>query len=1691
MSWMTQAEREVLFGFLRTRTQPDATTTPQIQTTTATTAIVKEQRPQWDACPKLDHQKENTVWPFWWYFERVLHKAQIPENLYIGRMLTCPKIAEPTQNAIATLLQKLKEQNHPDATNYQAFQLRICRQWGWVDPERECLHAMNKIRAPDKLSFRNKIEDMYNVYLRIRRWKGRTDHDTSILLKYYYDHLPETVADELRQEASDLLRANANGSEVYEKIVRKMPIKFGSEILEDATATPTKAAQAMEKFRGRQFEGRQRQRNEGAKDSDIKRQKTQSSGPQSRKDGQPFQRYQDDPQKRTQTDTRPRSRNRRCWFCNQRDCPDRRKCQQDARNARAKAVKDKESSLDRGSKLQDRSRSPIVLTDDDTPRSVNSNVRYQSKQYELRPELTETHIKAQTIIRKQQEEREPRREVADVIQTVKIGVINRPEAIIMVRIDNTMRTALQDTGATRSFLRPGITTNTRKSSGIEVELADNSIKKIELEAEVHIKIGEAEVNHVFLIMEGLTTDCIIGMDLMRKMDITVRASQDEITVKGESIKFIRRKLAKRIERECKLSIKTSLCSQENPRKEFCLFAKLKGITVETTEPENAWENSVMETNLTDKQRKLMRAFLAARNEYFANKLKPLGQINMRYAHRVKPSGNPIKRKIKPLSPAMIEEQSKQLKKMLELGVIQPSASDWAAIPSFSPKKDGTWRFNINFRGINKRCEADSYPIPRAPDLLETFEGMNWFSKLDASMGYWQVPIHPEDRKYCSFICQEGQFEFCRMSFGLMNAPATYQRMNDDVLKTVLRKFAVVYIDDVMVYSKTFEEHMEHLRVVMDLVYQSGQLLRADKCDFCKREVEYLGHMVGSGGRRMCTAKLRKILGLPRPHDKESIRRFLGITGYYRAYIKDYARIANPLTELTKQDNQFNWNEECEQAFLILQKEFEKNAVLEYPDYSKTFIIECDASGTGVGAVLLQETTRNGVKKDLPVFFASRKLTPGERKWPIRDKEALAIVWALATFRHHILGRHFIVRSDHQSLEWLMEAKTGRLARWSLMLSEYEPFTIQYKSGKVNKKADALSRIYESSEILPEIATVAAIGMKHSQPTGISNKIEEWKIRFMEATPSKPNLIRTQRLDNFCLKRISNPAEYPTFIVQDQILGITVAGKFKPVLPLIYVDQVIKAIHHNPLSAHMGVKRTAARVAELFVIPKLRQHVQRIVGGCQICLSRKQPIQRAGWLASKPPTKIWEQVAMDFAGPYPESNEYNQYVLVMVDNFSKYVEIVPCKHMDAITVINAFYERIICRHGCPERILSDNHRHFKNTALRSVCDIFGIYPAYITPYYPQGNGQAERFMRNLNDSISMLCDNLTDDWCSYIPGVQFAYNTSVHSVTGITPFFMNHGRNPRMPYEQEYQPDVQGRVTRMKYLRRMRNVIANSHRFATDKCREAWLHLATAYNRTRKDIKVEIGQWVLIRNTPVSLQPLESGRKLPLKWSEPMKVTAVRTSGKAFEVEAWDGTKRMVNISRLLPIPPDSWKPDKIQIQSIFKEVADNYTLRDDTFAEDLEDDDQAWYITERRVTTIHHPQPVSTTLPKEIPQVEERLHAQPEQPNPLPESIVTIDPTADPKQAATASAFDDADGWDDDIVVVIEEDPTAWEHPNVETIGNIADTPNMSPGNVSAPGEVPRYYTRRQKQLDIDCGKDVSDKLLAEYQPKRQSRRQR
>ena len=1052
--------------------------------------------------------------------------------------------------------------------------------------------------------------------------------------------------------------------------------------------------------------------------------------------------------------------------------------------------------------------------------------------------------------------------------------------------------ALIDTGSSYSIVNDVHAKTTQYVTPQRVKLADGSIYEMDRATTLTFQIGEKIFEQRFYAVSEACVPILLGMDFLERYGIIISPSHRTITLAdGEQVEMVTAALPRRL----------AAILQQRARGD----RKIEPV-VDKDYPRPTPGNATM----TSDQRQIAQKLLDEHAYCLASKDRPLGLVTGLY-HRVRPTGEPFKARLAALSPAQLEVQQNCIDEMVKYGVVQPSCSDWASRPSFAPKKDGTVRFCLNFRKLNQFVAKDNYPLPRAPDLLENLGKKNFFTSLDAAMGYWQIPIHPDDRKYTAVITQAGLYEFIRMPFGLSNAPATYQRMMDQILKDGLRKFTCVYLDDVLIYSDTFKEHLIHVRKCMQWMAEAGLLLKAKKCSFFEEETQFLGHTVGKGQIRMTDDKIRKVIDFPRPTNVKEVQSFLGVTGYYRKFVRDYATIASPLNDLTKHATEWDWTIETETAFQTLKKCFNENVPLAMPNYDLPFIIDTDASDIAVGAVLGQIDANNNER---PVFFSSKKLSAAEKKWPVRDKEALAILYGCQVFRHHILGRPFTVRSDHHSLQWLMDAQTGRIARWATMLAEYEPFEIKYRKGEQNKVADALSRVYAWSECMPDIAFALAaqasdaIGKK---PTSSPpNPLDYLDI------PSDTMLKLAQANDTFCIKQrnrlldndVASRPKTANYLIRDGFIGLDRNGKFAPILPEIYVNKFVEQVHCHPMTGHMGARRTAARASEMYVIPNLRKISRDRCNNCLLCTKRKTVAPKVGDLASTPPTKAWGMISMDYCGPYPTSINGNKYVLVIIDQFTKFVLLTPCARADAHTTYRALYEKVICHHGYPEKLLSDNGKHFRNTMIAAVCATFRIFQTFSSPYYPQGDGQVERFMRNMNDSLACLTNGKIDKWCEYVHGVQAAYNMTPHAATCIPPYTLLHGASPP-------SLDSTRHVARPTYVNkdaqeeaeRLKRIIVESGKIVRANVERAWLSRALTYNRGRSKVSVSVGQRCLIRLTPAQLHAQSAG-KFRVRWSDPVLVTNVKESGKAFEVQDSDGRTFIVNATRMLPLPPTAWLP---------------------------------------------------------------------------------------------------------------------------------------------------------------------------------------
>lgn len=413
------------------------------------------------------------------------------------------------------------------------------------------------------------------------------------------------------------------------------------------------------------------------------------------------------------------------------------------------------------------------------------------------------------------------------------------------------------------------------------------------------------------------------------------------------------------------------------------------------------------------------------------------------------------------------EVNNQIDKMLKQKIIQPSTSPWSSPLWVVPKKlDASgkrkWRIVIDYRKLNDITIGDAYPLPNIEDILDQLGHSKYFTTLDLASGFHQIPMKKCDQMKTAFTTPLGHYEYTRMPFGLKNAPATFQRLRNSILTGLQGIECFLYLDDIVVYASSLDEHTIKLSKIFQRLRQNNLKLQPDKCEFLKREVAYLGHVISEDGVRPNPIKIEAIKNFPRPQNQKSIKSFLGLVGYYRKFIKNFAQLAKPMTLLLKKDISFEWKTEQKQSYNKFKDILITEPLLQYPDFNKEFILTTDASNVAIGSVLSQGI----IGQDLPIAYASRTLNNSEQNYSTTEKELLSIVWSIKHFRPYLYGRKFKIVTDHRPLTWLFNCKDpgSKLVRWRLKLSEYE-YEIVYKPGKMNSNTDALSRPYTEINII--------------------------------------------------------------------------------------------------------------------------------------------------------------------------------------------------------------------------------------------------------------------------------------------------------------------------------------------------------------------------------------------------------------------------------------------------------------------------------------------------------------------------------------------------------------------------------------------------------------------------------------------------
>lgn len=638
-----------------------------------------------------------------------------------------------------------------------------------------------------------------------------------------------------------------------------------------------------------------------------------------------------------------------------------------------------------------------------------------------------------------------------------------------------------------------------------------------------------------------------------------------------------------------------------------------------------------------------------------------------------------------------------------------------------------------------------YASPVIEDLLDELHGAKVFSKLDLRAGYHQIRMKEEDIHKTAFRTYFGHFEYLVMPFGLSNAPGTFQALMNRIFGKYLRKFILVFFDDILIFSKSLEEHKEHLEIVLALLRQHQLFAKLSKCAFAVHKVEYLGHVISGQGVSTDPSKIQAIADWNTPDSATKLRSFLGLAGYYRRFIKDYGVICRPLHDLLKK-GKFLWTERQQTAFETLKNALITAPVLALPNFSLPFILETDASGTGIGAVILQEGRA--------VAYYSSALCPRNAALSTYEKEALAIVEALKRWRHYFLGSKLVIKTDQQSLKFITEQKISEGIQHKLLMKLLEfDFTIQYKKGITNKVADALSR-------------------KFQQIFSMSQAVPLWAQEIADTYSSDP--VYRPIWEKLLLH---NPTEYGDYKLTSGLIrfkGAIVVGNSQELR-----SRLLTALHASPVGGHSGMRATYHRIKTIFYWPGLKQDTEKFISECPICQrSKHEQCPYPGLLEPLPtPDMAWVHISMDFIEGLPCS-QGKEVILVVVDKFTKYAHFLSLEHPYSVhTVAHAFIDNIIRLHGPPRLIISDRDRIFTSNLWKNIFAALKVELRYSTSYHPQTDGQTERVNQCVENYLRCMTASAPTKWLSWLPLAEYWYNTTYHTALKITPFQAMYGFPP--------------------------------------------------------------------------------------------------------------------------------------------------------------------------------------------------------------------------------------------------------------------------------------------------------------------------
>lgn len=782
---------------------------------------------------------------------------------------------------------------------------------------------------------------------------------------------------------------------------------------------------------------------------------------------------------------------------------------------------------------------------------------------------------------------------------------------------------------------------------------------------------------------------------------------------------------------------------------------------ELTDPDMIEGNPLPEEQreLSEEQKALL-AELVEKFKLLGN--VPLGRTNV-IAHDIDTGDNkPCFTGTRPMSPAKEKKVEEEFLRFKSLGVIEPAQTSFRnAMTVVERMKMGKLKLRLclDSRKLNAITKVEKYDLPRIDVILSRLGQAKFISKVDLKDAYLQIPLTERSKeKTAFFVRNHGVWQFITMPFGLVNCSATMQRLMDTLFGD-LDGQVFVYQDDLVIVNEDFESHLKALAIVAERLKKANLSINFEKSGFCLRNMRYMGYVVDELGLRPDPGKISCVLKVPLPTTVTELRRFVGMAGWYRRFIKPFATLAAPLHDLIKgggKGRRLVWNENAIRSFEAMKKELVSAPLLQAPDFNKPFIISCDASDGCIGGVLSQ-TCEGDPNQDRPIAYASRKLRGPETRYTTTEKECLAVVFCVEKFLQYVEGTEFTIYTDHSALTWLFKQKdlNGRLARWVMNLQQHQ-MQIKHVKGKNNVVADAISRFP-----IVQILNYAAL-LDFVQPTK-----DSWYENLLEEV--KLGKARSRRY-----KELGNKLFYDPHISGRRLSN----WKWKLVIPKEARGQVLYECHDDPKSAHLGVQKTIDRVLDRYYWPGLSKDVKNYVRDCRTCrMSKHDNLKPPGLMGKfRIAKQPWQMISMDLLGPFPRTRHGHTSLLVVSDWFSKYPCLIPLRTTTAPVIVKNVENKIFLEYGVPQTVIMDNGPQFaRSNEIKALLKRYGISRLWNNCiYHPQSNF-TERHNRTIGAALRSYIHDNHRSWDKHLPQIALALKTAVNSITGYSPFFLNHAR----------------------------------------------------------------------------------------------------------------------------------------------------------------------------------------------------------------------------------------------------------------------------------------------------------------------------